>query len=113
MEKEFLVISDGTFSFTETENPNQFYFYRNDGKSLEDIEHEPMEFYHEYIIQKMMNGEIKDIVAHNIYHEMSKDKTCIRMTICDVGKKISKNKNSEVSNKQPNFFVRLFRKIFG
>lgn len=30
MSKEYLAVSDGTYTLTETDSPNQFYFYRND-----------------------------------------------------------------------------------
>ena len=113
MANEFLAISDGTFTLSETENKNQFYFYRNDGNVLTDIDREPMDLYQAYIMQKMMNGEITDMVMNNIYSEMSDDGKCIRLTICDIGEKPVKNTNSTVSNKQPNFLKRLFHKIFG
>ena len=113
MANEFLAISDGTFTLSETENKNQFYFYRNDGNVLTDIDREPMDLYQAYIMKKMMNGEITDMVMNNIYSEMSDDGKCIRLTICDIGEEPVKNTNSTVSNKQPNFLKRLFHKIFG
>ena len=113
MANEFLAVSDGTFTLQETENKNQFYFYRNDGEVLTDIDREPMDLYQAYILRKMMNGEITDIVMNNIYSETSDDGKCIRLTICDIGEKPARNKNSTVSDKQPNFLKRLFHKIFG
>ena len=113
MANEFLAVSDGTFTLQETENKNQFYFYRNDGEVLTDIDREPMDLYQAYIIRKMMNGEITDIVMNNIYSETSDDGKCIRLTICDIGEKPARNNNSTVSDKQPNFLKRLFHKIFG
>ena len=112
MANEFLAVSDGTFTLSETENKNQFYFYRNDGEVLTDIDREPMDLYHAYIMRKMMNGEITDIVMNNIYSETSDDGKCIRLTICDIGEKTAINNNSTVSDKQPNFLKRLFHKIF-
>ena len=112
MANEFLAISDGTFTLSETENKNQFYFYRNDGNVLTDIDREPMDLYQAYIMQKMMNGEITDMVMNNIYSEMSTDGKCIRLTICDIGEEPIKPTNSNVNNKQPNFLKRLFHKIF-
>ena len=47
MANEFLAVSDGTYTLSETENKNQFYFYRNDGAVLTDIDMEPMDLYHE------------------------------------------------------------------
>ena len=112
MANEFLAISDGTFTLSETENKNQFYFYRNDGGVLSDIDREPLDLYQAYIMRKMMNGEITDIVMNNIYSETSDDGKCIRLTISDIGAKTT-NSNSTVKQKQPNFFKRLFHKIFG
>ncbi len=113
MANEFLAISDGTFTLSETEVKNQFYFYRNDGEVLIDIGREPMDFYNAYIMQKMMNGEITDMVINNIYSEMSDDGKCIRLTICKIGEKPVKSNNSTVIDKHPNFIKRLFHKIFG
>lgn len=113
MVNEFLSVSDGTFTLSETENKNQFYFYRKDGGVLTDVGRKPMDLYQAYIMQKMMNGEITDMVMNNIYSEMSDDRKCIRLTISDIGEKPAKNTNSTVNNKQPNFLKRLFQKILG
>ena len=113
MANEFLSISDGTFTLSETENKNQFYFYRNDGNVLTDIDREPMDLYQAYIMQKMMNGEITDMVMNNIYSERSDDGKCIRLTVCNIDEKPVKKINSNVSNKKPNFLKRLLHKIFG
>lgn len=43
MANEFRAVSDGTFTLQETKNKNQFYFYRNDGEVLADIDREPMD----------------------------------------------------------------------
>ena len=45
MANEFLTVSDETFTLSESENKNQFYFYRNDGEVLTDIDREPMDLY--------------------------------------------------------------------
>ena len=113
MANEFLAVSDGTFTLSETEVKNQFYFYRNDGEVLTDIDREPMDLYQAYIMSKMMSGEITDMVMSNIYFEMSDDGKCIRLTICDIGEKPVKSNNSTARGKQPNFIKRLFNKIFG
>ena len=91
---------------------NQFYFYRNDGNVLTDIDREPMDLYQSYIMHKMMNGDITDVVINNICLETSDDGKCIRLTIYDIGKELAKNTNSTVSKKRPNFLERLFHKIF-
>lgn len=113
MANEFLAVSDGTFTLSETENKNQFYFYRNDGGVLTDIDREPMDLYQAYIMRKMMNGEITDMVMNNIYSETSDDGKCIRLTICDIGEKPTSKSNSTVNEKKPNGFKRLLKKIFG
>ena len=112
MANEFITVSDGTFTLQETENKNQFYFYRNDGEVLADIDREPMDLYHAYVFQKMMNGEISGMVMHKVYSETSEDGKCIRLTICDIGEKPAHHNNSTVS-KQPSFLKRLFHKVFG
>ena len=112
MANEFRAVSDGTFTLQETENKNQFYFYRNDGEVLADIDREPMDLYQAYIMQKMMSGEITDMVMNNIYSETSEDEKCIRLTICDIGEKPAHQNTSTVS-KQPSFLKRLIHKVFG
>lgn len=113
MANEFLAVSDGTFTLSETENKNQFYFYRNDGEVLTDIDREPMDLYQAYIMRKMMNGEITHMVMNNIYSEISDDGKCIRLTICDIGEKPTSKNSSTVSQKKTNGLRRLFQKIFG
>lgn len=112
MTNEFRTVSDGTFTLQESENEKQFYFYRNDGEVLTDIGREPMDLYQAYIVNKMMDGEITDIVMNNICFETSDDGKCIRLTIYDIGEKTVQQNNSTVS-KQPNFLKRLFHKVFG
>lgn len=111
MANEILKVSDGTFTLTETEVKNQFYFYRNDGEVLKDIDREPMELYRAYIMNKMMNSEITEIVMNDIYSETSDDGKCIRLTVCEIGEKPTNNNNSTIS-KQPNLLQRLLHKIF-
>ena len=110
---EFLAVSDGTFTLSETENKNQFYFYRNDGGVLTDIKEEPMDLYHAYIAKKMMDGEIKHTIMKNIRYETSTDGKCIRLTTFDIGEMTDSSNNSTVNQKQPSFLKRLFHKIFG
>ena len=113
MANELWKVSNGTFTLSETGVKNQFYFYRNDGDVLTGIDREPMDFYQVYIAHKMMDGEITDTVMNNVYSEMSDDGKCIRLTICDIGKKPVKSNSSTVKDKQPNFMKRWFHKIFG
>ena len=104
MSKELLGISNGEYTFTETEVENQFLFYRNDEKVLGDVGRIPMEFYQHYIMNKMFNGEITDMVANNICFETSTDGKCIRLTVTDIGEEPKKAK------KKPNIFKRIFGK---
>lgn len=114
MEKNYLSVSDGTYTLQEGENKNQFYFYRNDGEPLtDDIGIKPIDLYHAYIIKKMMDGEIKDLVMNNIYSEISDDKKVIRLTTCDIGEKTESGNDSVARTKEPSFFKRLLNKIFG
>ena len=113
MATEVLTVSDGTFTLSETKNKNQFYFYRNDGNVLTVIKREPIDLYQGYLMQKMMNGEITDLVMQNFHSEMSDDGKCIRLTVCNIDEKPVKKINSNVSNKKPNFLKRLLHKIFG
>ncbi len=108
MADELLVISDGTFTLSETEKENQFYFYRNDGEVLTGIDQEPMLFYRTYIFKKMIEGKLTDIIMQTIYSEMSDDGKCISLTISDIGKK----SELEASNQKPNIFKRLLNKIW-
>lgn len=109
MENGVLAISDGTFTFSETKNKNQFYFFRNDGEVLTDISREPVDFFQAYIAQKMMTGEITEIVMVNFLTEISEDGKCLRLTVSDIGEEPN---NSTANKKQPGFFARLLKKIF-
>jgi len=111
MANEFLTVSNGIFTLSETENKNQFYFYRNDGEVLSDIDREPIDLYQAYIMQKMITGEIRNMVMNNIYSEMSDDGKYIRLTIYDIGEKTT-NGNEVIVEKKESFFKRLLNKIF-
>ena len=113
MTNEFMAVSDGTYTLQETENKNQFYFYRNDGEVLTDIDREPMDLYQAFVMQRMMSGEITDMVMSNIYSEISDDEKCIRLTISDISSGSIQDKDSAVREKKPNFLMRLFHKICG
>ena len=114
MKKEFLTISDGTFTLQETESEKQFLFYRNDDDVLKDITDEPMDFYQHYIMKKMIEGEINDAVFSNIYTEISDDGKCIRLTVTQItGVEEPSKKKKAIKKKKPNFFKWLVKKIFG
>lgn len=114
MANEFLTITDGEFSLQESDVKNQFYFFRNDEKVLEEADYDkPMEFYQGYLIEKMSTGEITGIVMNNIRFEVSDDEKCIRLTIMDVDENEDNSRNSIANQKQPNLFKRLLKRIFG
>ena len=85
MSKEYLAVSDGTYTLTETDSPNLFCFYRNDHGVLGEVDHEPMDLYHAYIMNKMMNGDITDIVANNIRSQISSDGKFMRLLVAPIG----------------------------
>ena len=105
MTNELNVITDGTFTFAESEDKNVFYFYRNDGEVIGDVGIIPMDFYRSWIRTKMFNGEITGIVMNDICFEISDDSKCIRLTVSKLGE-------CKAKQKQPNFFKRLFSKFF-
>ncbi len=102
MSNELKAITDGTFTFAESEDPNVFYFYRNDREVIGDVGRIPMDFYQNWICTKMLNGEITKTVMNNVCFETSNDGKCIRLTVSGIKSK----------QKQPNFFKRLFSKLF-
>lgn len=105
MSKELMAMSNGTFTLAESENPNVFYFYRNDNEVIGDVGRIPMGFYQNYICKKMMDGEIKEMVMNDICFETSNDGKCIRLTISGIGECKAKEKKS-------NFIKRFFNRMF-
>ena len=127
MEKEYNAVSDGTYTLQEGDD-NRLYFYREDGKVLGDVGRIPMDLYQAYVMQKMMTGEITDMVANNIKYETSDDGKIIRMTIFGIGEEDPDEKdakladkanedsnedNSDASKDKPNFLSRIIKKFFG
>lgn len=113
MANEFLAVTDGIFTLSETEKKNQFYFYRNDGGVLIGIDNEPMDLYQTYIMHKIASGEIYHVVMNNICFETSDDGKCIRLTIYGIGEEPDKNNDLDENKKSPSFIKRLLDKIFG
>lgn len=112
-EKQFLCVSHGGYILCETAQPNQFHFYREDGKVLGDVGRLPMDMYQAYICQKMMSGEITTVVMNNILFETSTDGKCIRLTTEQVkntmGIKpivIEKSKDETIGQKIKSLFKR-------
>lgn len=83
-EKKHMAVSSKGYVLSETDNPNQFYFYREDGAVLGDVGRLPMDMYQAYIMQKMMSGEITTVVMNNIAFETSVDGKCIRLTTDEI-----------------------------
>ena len=126
MAKELTALSNGIFSLSETEIENVYLFYRNDGRVIGDVGGIPMGFYHSYIANKMMNGEITEIVMKSISFDTSRDGKFIRLTVSEIDKSpeikvqesnfLEKSESQFVQNKEqpkPNVFKRIFKKIFG
>ncbi len=111
MDNKLLSITDGTYTLSESNVKNQFYFYRNDGNELGKIQHEPMELYQVYIMHKMTLGEMTDIIMSNVEFEESTDGKCIRMTMSEIHGTSESKMNEQP--KKLNFFQRLKKKIFG
>ena len=113
MTKEFLTISDGTFTLQEGENKNEFYFYRNDGGVLTDIDYQPMDLFHAYIMCKMNDADTDELsMSGRLYIQKSDSGKTIRLTFKEVDEKDIRD-DSIVNKKQPNFLKRLLHKIFG
>lgn len=111
MSDEILKISDGTFTLVESENENQFYFYRNDDGVLTDINREPMDLYHALIMHKMLRGEITNVVINNMHSEISDDGKTIRLSISNISDQtISQGNSTDI--KQTNFLKRFFHNFF-
>ena len=49
MAEQLRVISDDTYTFSETENKNQFFFYRNDRKEIDEDLYIVADFLQNYI----------------------------------------------------------------
>ncbi len=105
MSNELKAMTDGTFTFAESEDPNVFYFYRNDREVIGDVGRIPMDFYQNWICTKMMNGEITETVMNDVCFETSNDGKFIRVTVSGIGERKAKQE-------QPNFFKWLFSKLF-
>ena len=105
MPNELKAMTDGTFIFAESEDPNVFYFYRKDREVIGDVGRIPMDFYQKWICTKMFNGEITGIVMNDICSEKSVDGKYIKLTVYGIWE-------CKTKSKQPNLIKRLFYKIF-
>ena len=105
MSNELKAMTDGTFTFSESEDPNVFFFYRNDGEVIGNVGRIPMDFYKNWIRTKMFNGEITEMVMNDICFATSIDGKCIRLTVSGIGER-------KTNQEQPNLFKMLFSKLF-
>lgn len=97
IKKEIQAFVFGEYVFSETDNANQFYFYRNDGQVLGEVNGIPMFMYKKYICQQMFDGKIKSMVMNDICFEESDDNRCIRLTVYNIGSK-GNNESIEIAN---------------
>ena len=114
MAEEFLTLSDGTYTLSESSDKKVFYFYRNDGKELGDVGRKPMDLYQVYITSKMFGGELDGPVYGNLRFENSSDNKIVRLTVVDFKEldKEESKKDSTDDQKKPKIFERLFGKIW-
>ena len=119
MAEKFNAITNDTYVFIEGDEPNQFFFYRKDGEVLGDIEYEPMDFYHAWVMEKMMSGEIEGMVANNILTELSTDGKCVRITVKEISSgpiiQIDSDEATEPEKpvKKENWLQRIKKRLFG
>jgi len=102
-EKKLMAISQGEYVLSETENTNQFYFYRKDNEVLGDVGRLPMDMYQAYICQKMFAGEITSVIMNNILFETSDDGKCIRLTTNELENTIGLEPIHIDTHKEPSF----------
>ena len=108
MAEQLRVISDDTYTFSETENKNQFFFYRNDRKEIDEDLYIVADFLQNYIICKMLDGEVDtNVICGNLSYEISDDKKYIRLTV--LSEKLNMTKSEE---KRPNLLKRIVNKLF-
>jgi hypothetical protein len=78
---KFRFVSDGFFTLQETKDEKEFFFYRNDGDFLGNIDKELIQLYQAFIAEKMFSGEITEAAADNILLEESGDGKSIKVII--------------------------------
>jgi hypothetical protein len=106
--KDLLAFSDGTYVFQESEDENQFFFFRKDGEVIGEIDREPMDMYQNYIVTKMFDGDFfNQIVANNLRFDTSDDGKCIRITSFAIGEK------DPLERKENKGILRLLKSPFG
>jgi hypothetical protein len=111
-EKKLASVVCNGYVFCETENPNQFLFYRKDDEVLGDVNRIAMAMHEKYICLQMIEGNITDVVMNNFSFERSDDGKCIRLTTYEIDNDFppihinTKNDRSSFSQKVKSLFKR-------
>ncbi|MBQ7668078.1 MAG: hypothetical protein IJS47_02000 [Clostridia bacterium] len=84
-EKEIRALMTGGYVFQESNEPDVFYFYREDEKELteEEISTTAVEMFQEYIFERMLAGEIKNqkVKSDSIKTVVSKNGKFLRIIV--------------------------------
>ena len=82
MAKELQKLTDEEYTFIETENENQFLFFRNDREPLGEVGNEPIELFALYLLGKVQEGKLSSDNAYrgSIRYEISQDRRIIRLS---------------------------------
>ena len=116
MSKQVTVVTNGTYTFEETEVENQFHFFRNDHGVLENVGTLPIEMFSRYLIHKVREREINEEYEGELCFELSADGKVLRVTASEQTKpnlhivEVEECEAPEVT--EPNFFKRIFAKWF-
>lgn len=118
MTKELQKLTDDTFTFSETEEENQFYFFRNDHELLGDVGSAPIVLFAQYLVEKDRKNELKKnkVYKGTICFEISNDHKVIRMTVSDNQKSkpdlhiVRSCENQNMWSSLKEFFKRIFKK---
>lgn len=115
MSKELQKLTDDTYTFSETEEENQFYFFRNDHELLGDVGSAPIVLFAQYLVEKDRKNELKKnkVYKGTICFEISNDHKVIRMTVSDNQKDlhiVRSGKNKDLWSSIKNFFKKIFKK---
>ncbi len=105
MANEPSTLTDGIFTLAESNDPNVFYFYRNDGEVIGDVGRIPIDFYQDWICVTMSNGKMPEKVFDYPCLETSDDGKRIKLTVSGIGER-------KVQDEKPKLFKVLFSKHF-
>lgn len=111
-EKELKAFTDGEYVFSETEEANQFYFYRQDGQVLGEVGRIPMDMYQNYMCMKMFESDTPEMVANNIRFDTSEDGKCIRLTTFAFGQKDPIIEEDSIKKEETKGIKKLVKSLF-